>query len=68
MFTIAVILMSVKNMQIVTKKALLQRGKFSVDVILPAWWIKGHNLHAGSIVKMTATGRGILIETEGDLI
>ena len=55
-------------MQIVTKKALLQRGKFSVDVILPAWWIKGHNLHAGSIVKMTATGRGILIETEGDLI
>ena len=53
-------------MQIVTKKALLQRGKFSVDVILPAWWIKGHSLHAGSIVKMTATENYIVIETVGD--
>jgi len=50
------------------RHTLLPRGKFSLDVILPAWWLKMHKLKAGSAVTVEATPAKVTITPakEGD--
>lgn len=49
-------------MEVKETKKLLPRSKFSLDITLPAWWLKGHNLHKGSQVRVTATENCVIIE------
>lgn len=49
-------------MEIIKREKVLSRGKFSLDVIIPAWWAKGNNIFAGSEVMITATPNRIVIE------
>jgi len=47
---------------------LLPRGKYSLDVILPAWWLKMHGLKSGSAVTVESTPGKVTITPakEGD--
>jgi phosphate uptake regulator len=57
-----------KIMKVYESRKLITRGLYSLDVVLPAWWIRGHNLGAGSVVYMVATADKIVItpKPEGD--
>ncbi|MDS0257532.1 AbrB/MazE/SpoVT family DNA-binding domain-containing protein [Thermoplasmatales archaeon AK] len=52
-------------MELVETRKLLPRGNRSLDVVLPAWWIKAHYLKKGSRVRVITTPDRIIIEPEG---
>jgi len=56
------------NAKIKENHRLLPRGQYSLDVILPAWWLKMHNLKAGSAVVVEASPAKVTITPakEGD--
>jgi len=49
------------NAKIKENHRLLPRGKYSLDVIVPAWWLKMHGLKAGSAVVVEATSGKVTI-------
>lgn len=49
-------------MEIRKRKKVLPRGKFSLDVIIPAWWARGNHITAGTEVLITATPDRLVIE------
>jgi hypothetical protein len=48
-------------MKVYETRKLITRGLYSIDIVLPAWWLKGHNLGAGSVVNLTITADKIQI-------
>lgn len=49
-------------MELKETRKLLPRGKFTLDVSLPAWWIKAHELKSGSPVFLFVTPDKVIIK------
>jgi len=51
-------------MKVEETRVLIPRGRFSNDVVLPRWWLKGNGLKAGSRVHLVTTPEKIIITPE----
>ncbi|MEM3907139.1 MAG: AbrB/MazE/SpoVT family DNA-binding domain-containing protein [Nitrososphaerota archaeon] len=54
-------------MRLTITEKLLMRGPYSLDITIPAWWAKGHNLKAGDLVQVVAEEDKITILPIGDV-
>jgi len=57
-------------MKVEETRVLIRRGRFSNDVVLPRWWLKGNRLAAGSKIHLVTTPEKIIItpETEANCL
>jgi len=51
-------------MKVEETRVLIRRGRFSNDVVLPRWWLKGNGLGAGSKIHLVTTPEKIIITPE----
>jgi len=51
--------------EITTSVKLIRVGKYSLNIVLPAWWLKAHRLKAGDVVKLIVSPDSITITPEG---
>jgi hypothetical protein len=58
----------VKAKAIIETHTLLPRGQYSLEVILPMWWLRMNKLKAGSSVRVEASPARVIVTPVKDVV